>query len=417
MRFQPRSQLPSSLTLPGDKSISHRVLLMASLATGPSRFSNLSTCEDVETTKDILRHLGVRIVQDAESVTIYGGRWQKPTSPLNCGNSGTTARHILGLLASCDFDSQVVGDESLSRRPMKRVVEPLNQAGANIELSAAGTLPATITAASLRDFQFDLKIASGQIKSSLILAAAKSNVNLKLTGRLEGRDHTERLIPFFGGVIQSSKSEIMLPQQSEWKGVAYKIPSDPSAAAFWIAAALLARRELLIKNVSLNPTRRGFIDVLKKCGAQIEFGIEHESPEPVGWVKVAPSQLRGFMVSDTPTLIDEVPLLALLATQASGVTRIVGASELRVKESNRLQTTFEALSNLGLKLELLDDGFEIPGGQKIQGGRIESRLDHRIAMLGAIASYASQMPIEVLETECIGISDPYFLSHFSGVAI
>lgn len=408
--------------LPGDKSISHRVLLMSAMSVGVSRIKNISQSEDVIATQNILRSLGVRIWSEGDVTNVEGRGFKcfsKPFGKLDAKNSGTTARHILGLLAFEDFETTLVGDDSLSKRPMARIVEPLCQMGAAITL-AGGGLPAKIHPAHINKthFDYELKIASGQVKSSLFLVAAKNGLSLNLKGQLHGRDHTEKLIPFFGGEIKTSEDIISLPVQPAWKAVEWTVPSDLSAAAFWIAKVLMEENSWLkIEDVGLNPSRMGFINALKKMNANIVCEVTSTTPELVGNIYVQSGKLKPIEITEVTDFIDEVPLLVMICSQIQGRSTISGAKELKYKESDRILATKEVLESVGVKVQITDDGFVIDGPQAFCDGVMNPCNDHRLAMLGLVAKATKNSNIQVLNTECAAVSDPGFIKQISEVIL
>lgn len=406
--------------IPGDKSVSHRSLFMTSLIEGKTLIEGLSPCADVLTTKACLEKMGVRFQQKENSIFVESlGTFEKPTDVLDAENSGTTARHLLSLLAVQNFSSELTGDESLKRRTMKRIADPMRQSGACIELSESEYLPAKIEGRKITNINHSLTVASGQVKSSLLLAGVAAGVEVKLTGELSGRDHTERMIPYFGGEILVKGDEICLPRQPKWKPRNITVPVDPSAASFWVAFALLRQEPLSIENVLFNKTRLGFLEILKQAGADIEVIKVKSEPEDICHISVRPGKrLKAFEVAknQVPSLIDEVPLLVLLATQADGTSRIQGAEELKHKETDRLSSTASLLKDLGLHVMLKQDGFEIEGLQKIRGGNVSSKGDHRLAMMATIAGQLASQPVEIDDISCIAVSDPYFLNTYYGGA-
>lgn len=405
--------------LPGDKSLSHRLLFMSAMAEGESSFKNISESDDVKTTINVLSQLGVKIDIDIDQVKIEGRGFQgfKHTNQtLNCQNSGTTARHLLALLATYPFDSEVTGDNSLVKRPMKRIADPIHLMGGKIELENQEYLPALIQPSrQLKKLNYNLPIASAQIKSALLLAGANAQVEVELTGRIQSRDHTERLIPFFGGRIDCSQEKIVLPKQNNWKAIEWEVPNDFSAATFWIAHSVLSKKtEVQLKNVLLNPMRIGFLKALQNMGANIEVEIIQSIPENVGNLHVTPSQnLRSTIINDVVDMIDEVPLLVLMATQAEGVTRIHNANELRFKEVDRISSTTDVLAKYGFKIEEFDNGFKINGPQSPRGGvKIDSKGDHRMAMMALVANSLVEDKNEIIDLQCSKVSDPFFVSQF-----
>lgn len=415
MKLAPQIQLKAKPQLPGDKSISHRCLILSSLAHGKSILKNVSHAQDVLSTQNVLKNLGVEITKQNDELVIFGNGLflKEPSRPLNCGNAGTLMRLMMGVLAGQNFNSVMVGDESLMSRPMDRVSNPLNSLGANIQLSK-NQAPVHILKASLKGGSFELMIPSAQVKSALMLAGFYSDQPVTLTGALKSRDHTERLLQMYGVEIQKTENSITVQPHPRLRAVEFQIPCDPSAAAFWMGASLLSRQTCTLENVSLNPSRLGFLKVFEDLGIPMAVTQTASHPEPVGHILIKPKDFKGFEISQEmlPSLIDEVPLLCLLATQGSTESVIYGAGELRFKETDRIVATSEMFHSLGLKLNIEGDTLFIPGNQIIQGGTVNSYKDHRIAMTAAIASFRSESDIEIVDSECASISDPHFWGNF-----
>ncbi len=400
---------------PGDKSISHRVLMLASLARGTSELTGLLTGADVKSSARVLRQLGAEISRIQESgVGISGSRLQTPDSRLNCGNSGTTARLMLGVLAGQNFSATLTGDASLRRRPMRRVTEPLKQMGARIQERGDG-LPLTIRGGKLRGLTYASPVASAQVKSAILFAALTGGVAVTIREPYRSRDHTERLFAHLGlgiherdGAISYQPSAISIPAFS------LAVPGDPSSAAFLVAAAILADEgELLIENVGVNPTRTGFIVVLERMGAHVErVNLRDEGGEPVADLLVRPAQLRGTEVTaaEIPTLVDEVPILAVLASRARGATVFREVGELRVKESNRLELIAANLRGLGVRAEVLGNDLHVEGTEKPPRGRVDTASDHRLAMAFAVLGTVDGAGVKLSERKSVAISYPSFFT-------
>ncbi|MDE0356499.1 MAG: 3-phosphoshikimate 1-carboxyvinyltransferase [Gammaproteobacteria bacterium] len=415
----------TELRVPGDKSISHRALLLAALAGGESRIRGILTGEDPQATASILRALGVRVpplVADAElRITGVGVRGLRaPGRILDCANSGTTARLMLGVLAGQELEATLTGDESLRRRPMRRVTDPLSRMGARFEpLAAPGRLPLRIAGGPLHALDYRLPVASAQLKSALLLAGVTGGVPVRLLEPGFSRDHTERMLAAVGCALTSSPERDanrvrLTAAPAALDPLDVVVPGDFSSAAFPLALALLggAGEGIVLRGIGLNPTRTGLLPVLQRMNARIEveIGSAPEGGEPAGDLIVHASDLTGTHVErqEIPGLIDEVPVLAVLAARARGVTRITGAEELRVKESDRLGALAANLSNLGVEVEELPDGLVIEGAGRPLTGAVEARGDHRIAMafgvLGALAGNA----ITVDAPAAVGVSYPGF---------
>ncbi|MFZ9595418.1 MAG: 3-phosphoshikimate 1-carboxyvinyltransferase [Bdellovibrionia bacterium] len=411
--------LRGSLQVPGDKSISHRALIFGALAEGETEVRNLLRGGDVHSTWNALEALGISIQesqQDPTRVRVLGRdlrSWTRPQSALNCGNSGTTMRLLMGVLSAAPFGVELTGDDSLMRRPMKRVADPLRQMGAQIRLSQAGTAPVFIDPASgpLRGLDFSLPVASAQLKSALLLAGALANGSTCLRGALLSRDHTERMLPQFGVQMEEREDELRIQGGQRFKPACVEVPGDFSSAAFWLAAAaLVPGSQLELQGVSLNPTRMGFLNVLQRMGARFDLQMHRMRPEPIGDIRIQFSSLQGTEVEphEIASLVDEVPLLAVLGALAQGVTQVRGAQELRVKETDRLSAVEHHIRAMGGSMEVFEDGFQIQGPQRLQGAVLESRGDHRIAMAFSIAALRAESVTEIHDTDCVAISYPGF---------
>jgi 3-phosphoshikimate 1-carboxyvinyltransferase len=405
------------LQVPGDKSISHRSLIFGALAHGRTRVTGLLRSDDVLSTWRCLERLGVTIRDHGDEVEVEGvglHGLRASSEILDCGNSGTTIRLLMGVLSAQRFDSEMTGDGSLRNRPMKRVADPLRKMGAQIELTEGGFAPLKIRASAggrLDALAYELPVASAQVKSALLLAGIFANGKTVLSGKIQSRDHTERMLPHFGVPLHRSRDRIELEGGTTLHAASVRVPGDFSTAAFWLAAgAMIPGAQIQLDSVSLNPTRLGFLKVLQRMGARIETKILEESPEPIGTVSVWGSPLRAVRVEgdEIPELIDELPMLAVLATQAEGVTEVRGAGELRVKESDRIETTGRALRAMGAEVALFEDGFSVRGRQKLHGGKIKTLGDHRIAMAFSIAAMVAEGETEIVDPDCVSVSCPGF---------
>jgi len=398
---------------PGDKSISHRVVMLAALARGKSELTGLLTGDDVKSSARVLRQLGANISRIQESgVRISGSRLTAPGSRLNCGNSGTSARLMLGILAGQTFAATLTGDASLRRRPMRRVTEPLKQMGAHIEEGGDG-LPLTIRGGKLRGLTYTSPVASAQVKSALLFAGLTGRVPVTIREPYRSRDHTERLFAHLGleiherdGAIRYQPSAVRIPSFQ------IAVPGDPSSAAFLVGAAVLADTgELVIENVGVNPTRTGFIVVLERMGAHVErVNLRDEGGEPVADLVVRPANLRSTEVTaaEIPTLVDEVPVLAALASRARGTTVFHEVGELRVKESNRLELIAANLRAVGVKAEVQNNDLHVEGTDKPPRGNVETAKDHRLAMAFAVLGTVSGAKVQLSEKKSVAISYPGF---------
>lgn len=424
--------MTTTLRPPGDKSISHRVLMLAGLADGTSRVENLLDAADVRSTAAVLRGIGARIPEDwSGTVELPGGAsWRDAGAVLDCGNSGTTARLGAGLVAGLGRAAVLDGDASLRRRPMDRVVYPLQAMGARIRYEGeTGRLPISLSAratGSLRTLRHRPRVASAQVKSCLLLAGLASGTRVEVVEPGRSRDHTERLLRAMGAPIAfgpegEGARALLEPEDGRppLSPLRMRVPGDPSSAAFLVAAALLAGRSARVEGVSLNPTRTGYLEVLRRMGARIrteETG--EEGGEPVGDLVVEPSELRGVEVppSAVPRLLDEVPILAVLGARAEGTLAIRGAEELRVKESDRLALVAGNLEALGVSCRETADGLEVAGSGSPLSGEVLTEGDHRIAMAFAVLGTAPGCRIRVDRPECVGVSYPGFWEDLSRAA-
>ncbi len=414
-RVAPVTKLKGKPVIPGDKSISHRGLIFGALATGTTEIHHLLESGDVQSTAACLKQMGVEIRKERHltMVTGVGVRGlRSPVAILDCGNSGTTIRLLMGLLSGIEgMKATLTGDQSLVKRPMKRVAAPLREMGAEIELTNKDYAPFTLIGKRLKAINYDLKIASAQIKTAVILAGLCADGETVIRGEIHSRDHTERLLGHFGVNIESTADEVRIQGGQFLKANVLNVPGDPSTAAFWMAAAcVIPGSEIELHNISLNPSRIGFIKVLERMGAQIQTEITQTKPEPIGTIRVSYSQLRGTHVlpEEIPALIDELPMLAVLATQAEGTTHVSGAEELRVKETDRIEAVATNLRAMGAAIETTPDGYIINGKQQLNGAEINSYHDHRIAMAFSIGALVARGESFINGAECVAISYPDF---------
>ena len=422
MRVAPARKINGSISLPGDKSISHRAGLIAALASGSSEIANFSTAQDCGSTLACLRQLGVSIEVDDEGFVRFAGSQplKAPDGPLDCGNSGSTMRMLAGILAGQNFSAELIGDKSLSSRPMRRIIEPLELMGAKID-SNDGKPPLKIHGSDrLIPITYRLPVASAQVKSAILFAGLFANGRTTVIEKSPSRDHTERLFNGFGVPVTTNDDlSITLDGPARFTGGAITIPGDISSAAYFIAAAmLLPRSELTIERVGLNPTRAAFLSVLHSWGAKIvTTDFRSERNEPMGTITVSGGLhsvprdedrvLSGPMI---PSLIDELPLLAVVGSQVPGGIQIRDAEELRLKESDRLLATTENLRAMGANVEEFDDGIAVSGGAELRGATIDSFGDHRIAMAFSVAALIAGGPTEIMDSDCVGVSFPEFFS-------
>jgi 3-phosphoshikimate 1-carboxyvinyltransferase len=400
---------------PGDKSISHRVLMLAALAHGTSTISGLLTGEDVKSTARVLRQLGARIspVREGVAVRISRSPLTAPRSPLNCGNSGTTARLMLGILAGQRFAATLTGDASLRRRPMRRVTEPLRSMGAEIVEEKGDGLPLEIRGGRLRGLVYTSPVASAQVKSALLLAGFTGGVPVTIREPYRSRDHTERLFAHLGLGIREHDGVISYqPAAVSVRPFEMSVAGDVSSAAFLVGAAVLAEQgELLIENVGVNPTRTGFLVVLARMGALVErVNLRDEGGEPVADLIARPASLTATEVAaaEIPTLVDEVPILAVLASRARGATVFREVGELRVKESNRLELLAANLRAIGVRADARGNDLHVEGSDRAPRGRVETAADHRLAMAFAVLGTVPGADIRLSERASVAISYPGF---------
>ena len=421
MKLEPVNKIQGRIEVPGDKSISHRVALIAALASGVSEISNFSTAIDCGSTLSCLQQLGIPIKRSEEKVWISGDAEMKAShGPLDCGNSGSTMRILSGVLAAEDFTSVLTGDESLRSRPMGRIIKPLSEMGATIR-STDGKAPVEIDGTSSpKPIIYELPVASAQVKSAILFAGLKANGTTRVVEKVKSRDHTERLFNGFGVNVETDKDlSVTLNGPAGLTGGSVTVPGDTSSAAYFVAAAaLLPGSELLIRNVGLNPTRAAYLSVLTSWGFQIRtHGQRDERNEPVGDVSIiggiergaasASHTLRGASI---PSLIDELPLLAVVGSQIDGGVEIRDAAELRHKESDRLACTAKNLREMGVEVTEHDDGISVAGPVRLRGARLNSFGDHRIAMAFSIAALVADGPTEISGADCVDISFPEFFS-------
>lgn len=420
--IHPAKKFSGSPVIPGDKSISHRCLIFSALAEGQTEIHHLLESGDIRSTAECLQKLGIKIIQSKGRTVVHGLGYQKgfmhPDCILDCANSGTTMRLLMGVLSAQNIQVTLSGDHSLNRRPMKRVADPLKKMGAHIVLTQNQYAPLTLVGRrDLQAMDYELPVASAQIKTALILAAIFAEGTTRLTGKIESRDHTERMLPHFGVNLHITPTCIEIPGFQRIQSPSLiRVPGDFSSAAFWVAAAcLIPGGELQLENVSLNPSRLGFFRILKKMGASLEIEITSEQPEPMGRINVYAKKgnlLQGISIGkeEIPSLIDEIPLIAVVATQAEGVTEIEGAEELRVKESDRIESIGNNLRAMGAQIEIRPDGFRIEGVQRLQGATVESYDDHRIAMAFSIAALVANGDTRIQNVNCVEISYPNFFA-------
>jgi len=407
------SALQGELTPPGDKSISHRALIFSCLATGRSRVEGLLASEDVRATANACRQLGMKLREDGDALMLDGvgaNGLQAPAAPLDMGNSGTAMRLLAGVLAAQPFSSELTGDASLSRRPMNRIVQPLSEMGAQIETAEGGTPPLRIAGnPGLRGIHYRSPIASAQVKSCVLLAGLYADGETTVSEPLKSRDHTEKMLPAFGVRLSG---ECGVAGGSKLQAASIRVPADISSAAFFmVAAAMVPGSDLLLKQVGMNETRDGIIHVLQAMGADLTIENQrHFGREPVADIRVRyAARLSGIDIPEewVPSLIDELPVILSLASVAGGKTRLRGAAELRVKESDRLAVMARGLETLGVELVEYEDGMDVNGGA-IGGGQVDGAGDHRCAMSFCVLGQVAESAVTVSGCENIDTSYPGF---------
>jgi 3-phosphoshikimate 1-carboxyvinyltransferase len=408
--------LSAELIVPGDKSISHRAIMLGALSNGTCRITNFLEGEDCLSTMEAFRKLGVEIEHpEPGTVIVHGtkGRFTAPISEIDCGNSGTTVRLMSGILAAQPFQTRLVGDASLSKRPMRRVIEPLTQMGGRLHADGAnGTLPLVIEGGPLTGIRYELPHASAQVKSAVLLAGLFASGKTTVVEPATTRDHTERMLEFFQVRTLRNGNEITIHGGQTLESRDFHVPGDISSAAFWlVAAAARPDARLLIDNVGLNPTRTAILRVLITMGASVREIVENVTEgEPSGAIEVKGRKLHGTVIEGDiiPNLIDEIPALAIAAALAEGKTTIRGAAELRVKETDRIAAIATNLRAMGVPVEEFDDGMEITGSAKLRGATMDSFGDHRIAMAFAIAGLFAEGETIIENVECVATSYPNF---------
>ena len=411
-----KNGINGELVIPADKSISHRSIMFGAISKGTTIVNNFLKAEDCLSTIAVFKQLGVRITEKNEQIMIEGKGFEgltAPSSRLDAGNSGTTMRLVLGILAGCPFTSEIAGDASLNRRPMERVMKPLREMGADLQGTAEAEFPPLkVTGNTLHGIEYHMPIASAQVKSAILFAALQAEGTTKIIEKEQSRNHTEEMIKQFGGKIQVEGKEIIVTGPQQLIGQEVTVPGDISSAAFYlVAASILANSEVLLKQVGINPTRTGILDVLTQMGANIEERQLDEQNQAADLI-VRSAQLHACEIQGEiiPRLIDELPIIALAATQATGTTIIRDAQELKVKETNRIDATAEELTKMGANIEPTEDGLIIHGPTSLHGATVDSHGDHRIGMMLQIAALLTAEPVELLNPEAVNISYPEFFT-------
>lgn len=408
--------LTGELTVPGDKSISHRAVMLGALAEGDTEITHFLNGADCLSTIDCFRRLGISIEKDSRRILVHGRGLHglsAPSSVLDCGNSGTTTRLISGILAGQTFSSHLTGDASIQKRPMGRIISPLRSMGASIEsLRGNGCAPLRIEGRSLQGIHYDSPVASAQVKSCVLLAGLYANAVTSVTEPALSRNHTELMLRYFGGQVTAEGKTASVSPEPKLRGGKVEVPGDISSAAYFLAAALLVPgSEVLLKHVGVNPTRDGILRVIRSMGGDVQLLNKTVSGgEPAADLLIRYGSLHGTDIGGDliPTLIDELPILAVLAAFADGTTTIRDAGELRVKESDRLSILVESLTAMGADVTGTEDGMIIRGGRSLHGAVIDSHLDHRIAMSFAVGALAADGETDILHADCVRISYPDF---------
>jgi 3-phosphoshikimate 1-carboxyvinyltransferase len=427
----PARAIEGIVRLPGDKSISHRYGILGAIAEGTTTIHNYATGGDCQSTLRCVQALGARVERDGAKVIIHGGKLSEPGAMLDAGNSGSTIRMLSGVLAAQHFTTRIGGDESLSRRPMARVMRPLREMGAEIEgsLLDGGGLdgksepqypPLTIHGRTLRGIDYTLPMASAQVKSCVLMAGLFAEGETIVRESVRTRDHTEIALRGFGADLEVQGKLIRLAPGAKLTGQELMVPGDLSSATFFLVAALLMRESnLLIHQVGLNPTRSALLDFLVAIGASIKvIDVQQSGGELIGDLRVQASKIKGGVIEGalTAALIDEIPALAVLGAASETGLVVRDAGELRVKETDRIATLEANFKRMGVKIETAPDGFQIPGGQKFHAAKLDSAGDHRIAMAFAVAALAADGPCTISDAEAAGVSFPEFFSTLQEIA-
>jgi 3-phosphoshikimate 1-carboxyvinyltransferase len=415
LEITPAVRIGGVASVPGDKSISHRLAMIGAIAEGRTTIQNFAASADCQSTLDCLQRLGVSVKREGSTISLEGRGLrglQASARELDAGNSGTTVRLMSGILAGFPFESTFVGDESLSRRPMKRVIEPLSRFGAKLEARDDNYLPLKIRGGPLSPISFTMPVASAQVKSCVLLAGLHARGVTIVIEPVATRNHTELALAEFGAHIHTTDGSIEIEGGHALQGKQFSVPGDLSSAAFLIAAALaVPKSQLRLTGIGLNPTRSGFIGLLEEMRANVAIGrLSLSGGEPVGDISVESSEIDGMEVGGhwIPNVIDEIPVLAVLGVRTRNGIRIRDAAELRTKESDRIHAVASNLRALGAEVEEYDDGLFVPGRQTLRGGVVDSFGDHRIAMAFAVAGLFAESTVTIKNPACVGISFPGF---------
>jgi len=421
--FSRVNKLNGTIEVPADKSITHRAVMLSSIANGHSRIENYLASGDCKSSINAFRNMDVKIVEDGYALDIYGvglDGLKESHRQIDAGNSGTTVRLLCGILAGQNFSTQIIGDASLSKRPMRRIIEPLSKMGAGFNAREGNYLPLTITGLNnLQAINYASNISSAQVKSCVLFAGLYANGITTFREPTRSRDHTERMLIARGAKLKVNGNSVSIEKTKELKPINMVVPGDISSAAFFIVAGLIVPNStILLKNVGINPTRAGIIEVLKNMGGKILLqNMRNVCGETVADIVVKSSELKAleFGGEIIPRLVDEIPILALAATQAKGQTKIYGAQELRVKESDRIKTIASELTKMGADIKETKDGLIINGPITLKGSQVESYGDHRIAMMLSIASLIADGQTQINSIECVATSYTNFYSDLTSI--
>lgn len=414
MLLHPAAGLSGEITVPGDKSISHRALMLGALAQGKTKITNFLPGADCLSTSSCLRQLGVTVRRKGTEVVVEGlglHGLKAPEKKLDAGNSGTTTRLLCGILAAQEFESVLDGDPSLRSRPMARVIKPLSLMGAQLSARSENFCPIKIHGSHLQGIDYAMSVASAQLKSAILLAGLYASDQTSVREPAPSRDHTEKMLRYFGAQVEQKENRITIYPTDRLTAAPVEVPGDFSSAAFFLVAALILPNSCVtVKNVGVNPTRTGLLDALDSMGADIRVENLREGAEPIADLTACSSSLHGITVGGDliPRMIDELPILAVAASFARGKTVIQNAEELKVKESNRIDLVSNELSKAGVQVEPTEDGMVIQGGSPIKGTCFTPHKDHRVAMASAILSLAASSPSQILDADCVNVSFPGF---------
>lgn len=421
LKFE-KPSLNGTIQVPGDKSISHRSIMFGAIASGKTTVEGFLLGADCLSTISCFRKLGVEIELDGNRVTINSegaSGWKEPAEILDTGNSGTTTRLMLGLLASTSFHTIVAGDDSIAKRPMKRIVDPLRLMGADIRGRLNGQYtPLAIQGTKLSAINYTLPVASAQVKSAILLAALNAEGTTVIQEPVSTRDHTEIMLRHFGALVKRSGNTIEVAGGQTLTARHVKVPGDISSAAFLIGAALITKgSEIRLANVGTNPTRTGILDVIAQMGADYEIDEKETEGERSADLLIRSSNLQGIEIAGSliPRLIDEIPIIALIATQCQGTTIIKDAEELRVKETDRISAVVDELTKMGADITATEDGMIINGPTPLVGAEMKTYGDHRLGMMAAVASLAAVGPVSIDDPECMAVSYPGFMEHLNSL--